>query len=50
VLHTPDIKKSIETQLSGSVPQSSPAQFAKDIRTEADVWKSLFAEMKFVPA
>jgi tripartite-type tricarboxylate transporter receptor subunit TctC len=50
VLHSPDIKKSIETQLSGSVQQSSPAQFAKDVRTEAEVWRSLFAEMKFVPA
>jgi tripartite-type tricarboxylate transporter receptor subunit TctC len=49
VLNNPDIKKSIETQLSGVIQDSSPAAFAKQIQEETVVWKDLFATMNFRP-
>ncbi len=49
VLHGPELKKTIETQLSGVIRQSSPAAFARQIREEADVWQSLFESMNFKP-
>ncbi len=45
VLHSPDVKNQIEMQLSGSVQQSSPAAFAKQLREEAQVWRDLFKTM-----
>ncbi|MGE4240494.1 tripartite tricarboxylate transporter substrate binding protein [Ramlibacter sp.] len=43
ILNTPDVKKQIETQLSGQVQDSSPAKFAKELRDEYAVWKELFS-------
>ena len=49
VLHTSDVKKQIETQLTGLVQRSSPSALAKDLREEAQVWKDLFASMNVKP-
>lgn len=49
VLHNPNIKKLVETQLSGADQQSLPATCAKDIRSEAAARQTLFATMNLKP-
>jgi tripartite-type tricarboxylate transporter receptor subunit TctC len=42
-------RKSLETQVSVTAIQSSPAQFAKEYAEEANVWKSTFAMLGIAP-
>jgi tripartite-type tricarboxylate transporter receptor subunit TctC len=42
-------RKSLEDRLSGTLVQSSPAQFARDYAEEANVWKNTFATLGIAP-
>jgi tripartite-type tricarboxylate transporter receptor subunit TctC len=42
-------RKSLEARVSGTLVQSSPAQFAKEYAEEASVWKSTFATLGIAP-
>ncbi|TEA71960.1 tripartite tricarboxylate transporter substrate binding protein [Allopusillimonas ginsengisoli] len=42
VLADKAFRKQVETTLTGSVPQSSPERFVKEIQEEVDIWKQLF--------
>ncbi|WP_326536586.1 tripartite tricarboxylate transporter substrate binding protein [Pseudorhodoferax sp.] len=46
VLQNPELKRTIETQLSGVVQQSSPQAFAKDLEEEARVFGELLAKVE----
>jgi tripartite-type tricarboxylate transporter receptor subunit TctC len=42
-------RKSLEALLSGTLVQSSPAQFAREYTEEANMWKSKFATLGIAP-
>ncbi|MGJ7491466.1 tripartite tricarboxylate transporter substrate binding protein [Variovorax sp. ZT4R33] len=42
-------RKSLEARVSGTLVQSSPAQFAKEYAEEANVWKNTFATLGITP-
>lgn len=42
MVKTPEVKKNIESTLSGAIQRSSPTAFAQQIREETEVWKELF--------
>jgi tripartite-type tricarboxylate transporter receptor subunit TctC len=42
-------RKSLEARVSGTLVQSSPAQFAKEYAEEANVWKNTFATLGIAP-
>ena len=41
MVKTPEVKKNIESTLSGAIQRSSPTAFAQQIREETEVWKEL---------
>lgn len=45
----PVLKKQIEAKLTGTVVRSSPADFAREIQEETNVWKDLFHSMNYKP-
>lgn len=49
VIQDPEFKKLLEARVSGTVLDSSPAQFGKEYREEALVWKNLFDTLKIKP-
>ena len=42
-------RKSLEAQLSATLVQSSPAEFAREYAEEANVWKNTIAMLRIVP-
>ncbi len=45
----PAFKTQIESNITGAVPQSSPAEFRKELIEETTAWAAVFKAMKFEP-
>ncbi|MFT3721106.1 tripartite tricarboxylate transporter substrate binding protein [Pseudorhodoferax sp.] len=49
VLSDAELRKSIETRLTGTVPASSPAQFRKEYLEDAKAWQAAFIALDYKP-
>lgn len=49
VTTAPDLKDQIEKSFSGTVPDSSPEKFSKDLEKETKMWREYLAKINFKP-